>query len=151
MDDRLVCLVLMYRLEVAAKKPDEGIEPLEGLHGFQEEDVVSVSQADVFLFMGEDILTMLLIVLHVHHDVAEDAEGGDIAFEQHDGVALGIGVPQSTTQQTKERKDLHKGQYQHRSYTCQIQGCNDLYPCEAMNSSRRGDEGYTILLNIGLH
>lgn len=91
------------------------------------EEVVGVSQEDVFLLMGENIQTVLLRVLHVHHDVAEDAERGDIAFDQHDGVALRISVPQPTMQRTNERKDLHKGLYQHRSHTCQIHGCCSFF------------------------
>ena len=87
-DDCLVCLIFMHRLEVAAEEPDERVEPHEGLHALEQQEVVGVSQADMLLLVGEDILTTALIVLHAHDDVAEDAEGRYVVVVQDDGVAL---------------------------------------------------------------
>ena len=64
----------MHRLEVATEEPDERVEPHEGLHALEQEEVVGVSQADMLLLVGEDIQATALIVLHAHDDVAEDAE-----------------------------------------------------------------------------
>ena len=78
----------MHRLEVATEEPDERIEPHDGLHALEQQEVVGVSQADVLLFVGEDILPTRLVVLHAHDDVAEDTEGRYVVVVQDDGVAL---------------------------------------------------------------
>ena len=87
-DDCLVSLIFMYRLEVATEEPDERVEPHEGLHALKQEEVVGVSQTDVLLFVGEDVLATRLIVFHAHDDEAEDAEGWHLSIVQDDGVAL---------------------------------------------------------------
>ena len=87
-DDCLVCLIFMHGLEVAVEEPDEGIEPLEGLDALEQQEVVGVPQADVLLFVGEDILAAALVVLHAHDNVAEDTEGRYVVVVQDDGVAL---------------------------------------------------------------
>ncbi len=86
--DCLVCLIFMHRLEVATEEPDEWVEPLEDLHALKQEEVVGVSQTDVLLFVGEDVLATRLIVFHAHDDEAEDAEGRYVVVVQDDGVAL---------------------------------------------------------------
>ena len=44
----------MHGLEVTPQEIDEGIEPLDGLHCFEQQEVVGVAEADVRLLMRQD-------------------------------------------------------------------------------------------------
>src|SRR5574344_12571 len=134
MNDGLVCLIFVHRLEVLAEKPDERVEPLECLYCFEQEEVVCVPLSDVLLLVGEDILTVVLIVLHAHHNVAEDAEGGDFAFLENHCIALAVGVAQSSSQVSCERDDLNEGDDEHHTNACPIDICDYGYPCEGLSN-----------------
>ena len=57
----------MHGLEVATKQIDEGIEPLKGLYRFEKQEVVSVSETDVSLFVSQDGLAKVLVIRSVYY------------------------------------------------------------------------------------